>query len=252
MHIIYLIYITWGYYIMSKITDDRKELIINSLVEKCHENKSLSGVCAEFVRQFFNTVSADDLSEWNIDDLYGAAINFWSLIEKREPNEVKIRILNPDFEQHGWQTTHTVVEIMCEDMSFLVDSLRMVVKRFGLSLHLIVHMGGIHIQRDENGVITAILPRNADVVKNSAIEAPVWMEIDRQTSPEILKELQQQFLATIKEARAVVDDWSLMRDKVSEIAQELEQSSSKLDKQEVEETTAFLEWIEDEVSMNHV
>ena len=245
MHIIYLIYITWGYYIMSKITDDRKELIINSLVEKCHENKSLSGVCAEFVRQFFNTVSADDLSEWNIDDLYGAAINFWSLIEKREPNEVKIRILNPDFEQHGWQTTHTVVEIMCEDMSFLVDSLRMVVKRFGLSLHLIVHMGGIHIQRDENGVITAILPRNADVVKNSAIEAPVWMEIDRQTSPEILKELQQQFLATIKEARAVVDDWSLMRDKVSEIAQELEQSSSKLDKQEVEETTAFLEWIED-------
>jgi glutamate dehydrogenase len=230
---------------MSQIFDDGKEVIIAALAAKCLENPSLGSLCAEFVRQFFSTVSYDDLTEWNFDDLYGAAIHFWSLIEKREPHETKIRILNPDFEQHGWQTTHTVVEIICDDMSFLVDSLRMVVKRMGLALHLVVHMGGIHIQRDANNEISAILPRNADTIDNSAIEAPVWMEIDRQTDPDTLKELQQKLYATIKETRSVVDDWSTMCSKVGALIKELAHPPQKLDKQEVEESKAFLKWLED-------
>ncbi len=73
------------------------------------------------------------------------------------PTKQKIHIYNPDFERHGWQTTHTVVELICEDMPFIVDSMRMVINRMGISSHLIIHMGGIKVKRDKENRISAIL-----------------------------------------------------------------------------------------------
>ena len=40
----------------------------------------------------------------------------------RAPGAAKVRVYNPEFEQHGWQSTHTAVEIVTDDMPFLVDS----------------------------------------------------------------------------------------------------------------------------------
>ena len=48
---------------------------------------------------------------------------------RREPGEPNVRVYNPDFEQHGWQSTHTVVEIVTDDMPFLVDSMSMELNR---------------------------------------------------------------------------------------------------------------------------
>ena len=42
-----------------------------------------------------------------------------------------MRVYNPDFEQHGWQSPHTVVEIVTDDMPFLVDSVTMELSRQG-------------------------------------------------------------------------------------------------------------------------
>lgn len=45
--------------------------------------------CAEFAKQLYGTVAMEDLSAWTIDDLYGAVVNFWSLISERAPHETK-------------------------------------------------------------------------------------------------------------------------------------------------------------------
>jgi len=232
---------------MSHKFEEGKDQIINAVVHKLQTKigGQQAVLCAEFVRQFFGTVSLDDLSEWDIDDLYGAAVNFWTLIEQRDPGETKIRIYNPNDEQNGWQTTHTVVEVICDDMSFLVDSLRIVLSRMGLALHLIVHMGGIRLLRDKHHRVTDILPRQGDVVPNMIIEAPILMEIDRRTDPAVLDELLNQFQDVLKENRAVVDDWVVMRDQVRAIGDELNHAPKTLDADAVAETKAFLHWIED-------
>ena len=49
---------------------------------------------------------------------------------RREPRETKIRIYNPNQEEHGWHSTHTIIEILMEDMPFLVDSVRMVLEKW--------------------------------------------------------------------------------------------------------------------------
>lgn len=235
---------------MSHKFEEGKDVLIDAVVAKIKH--SMSGeqaeFCAEFAKQLYGTVALEDLREWDLDDLYGAVINFWSLINERSPHEVKIRIYNPDFERHGWQTTHTVVEVICDDMPFIVDSLRMIINRMGLTSHLIIHMGGISVKRDKNNKVIEILPRNGNGHANGngvLHEAPIFMEIDRQTDPKVLEELHKNFERVLEDNRAVFEDWEKMRSEVKEAIVELDNVSKTLDSNEVQETKAFLNWIED-------
>ena len=42
------------------------------------------------------------------------------------------------FEDDGWQSTHTAVEIVTDDMPFLIDSIGMELNRRGFGVHLII------------------------------------------------------------------------------------------------------------------
>lgn len=234
---------------MSYKFEEGKDLIIEAVIgkinQKMSDNQAL--LCGQFVRQFFTTVALEDLCEWEIDDLYGAVINFWSLIQHRAPNETKIHIYNPEFERHGWQTTHTVVEIITDDMPFLVDSLRMAINRLNLISHLVIHMGGLCLKRDsKTHQILEILPRGSEREPGVLVEAPIFIEIDRQTDLAILEELHTTLERVLEDNRAAVDDWKAMRQQVRDVITELDDASKVLDPVETEETKEFLKWVEDD------
>lgn len=227
--------------------EEGKDLIIDSTMDlikkKMHSEQST--LCAEFFNQFFGTVALDDLREWSQDDLYAAVVNFWSLIEHRLCGEKKIHIYNPDYERYGWQTTHTVIEIICDDMPFLVDSLRMLLNRMGLSVYLAIHMGGLHLARDSEGHISQLFPQQGPRNPKETVEAPIFLLIDRQTDVEFLKEIQNQIASVLNETYAVVSDWELMRKQIKLSVDELVDLPKHFNAEEVEETKAFLNWLED-------
>ena len=210
--------------------EEGKDKIIDAVVDKIKKNMPSvqAKLCSQYFRQFFGSVALEDLKAWSIDDLYGAAMNMWHLIESRKPKETKIRIYNPDYERHGWQTTHTVVEIISADMPFLVDSIRMVVNRLGLSSHLIIHMGGLQLIHDTNNQITKVLSSTAKPKEGVEELAPIFMEIDRQTDPKILDELYKQFERVLEDNKMVVEDWHAMREQVRTCIKELEETPAKL------------------------
>lgn len=233
---------------MSYKFEEGKDSIINQVLEKIRQ--SMTGdqmtFCTEFAKQLYGTVALEDLIDWEVDDLYGAVINFWSLINERSPDETKIRIYNPDFERHGWQTTHTAIEVICNDMPFIVDTIRMVINRMGLTSHLIIHMGGIRVKRDQNHRVCEILPRTApngmvDVIH----EAPIFVEIDRQTDPLILEELHKRIENALNDNRVVFDDWEQMRANVRDAIVEIDNLPKTFNSDEAQETKAFLNWLED-------
>ena len=232
---------------MSHKFEQGKEIIIGSLVDKIKDklNAKQAKLCIEFVSRFFSTLCLEDLEAWGIKDLFGASINFWNFIENRSPDETKVRIYNPNYEQYGWQTTHTVIEVICNDRPFLVDSLRIVISKMELSMHLITHMGGISIVRDQSGNVTEVLSRSAENKQNAVVEAPIFIEIDRQTDPKVLENLLEEIKFALSKNSAVVDDWEIMRKKVNDIIEELDYAPPTLDQQEVSETKKFLQWIED-------
>ena len=196
-----------------------------------------------FVTEYYAGVSPDDLAERKAEDLYGAAAAHLNLVRRRTPGTPKVRVYNPQIEQHGWQSTHTILEIVTDDMPFLVDSVRMVVNRRGYTSHLVVHPV-LRFRRGEDGRAEALLAVD-DASEGSIVEAVIHLEADRQTEPEVLDAIEAEVRSALDDVRAAVQDWSAMREQLRRSIADLRASPPLVHPEELEETCAFLEWIED-------
>jgi glutamate dehydrogenase len=164
----------------------------------------------------------------------------WTFAHERAPGTSKVRVYNPHFEEHGWQSTHTVLEIVTDDMPFLVDSTRMGVNRKGYAIHLMLHPI-MKVRRDEAGRLIEVLnPDSEDGISESVIH----VEVDRQTETGVLEELHKCIESVLGQVRAAVEDWQEMRGTVAGIVTELEEGLPvPIDEEALEESKAFLEWI---------
>src|SRR5581483_7312892 len=89
-----------------------------------------------FVRAYWDRVPAEDLVGRDPVDLAGAALAHLHLAERRLPGTATVRVYTPSFDDHGWASTHSVVEVVVDDMPFLLDSVSMELVRQGCGLHL--------------------------------------------------------------------------------------------------------------------
>jgi glutamate dehydrogenase len=223
------------------VKDELLDKIVARIKEQMPEDQAPQ--VEEFVRQYYGWVDTDDLEDRSPVDAYGAAVSHWAFAGRREPGERKIRIYNPVFEEHGWQSTHTVVEMINDDMPFLVDSTRMEVNRQGYAIHMILHPL-IKVRRDEEGRLIEVLPPDAED-EDAISESVIHVEVDRQTEPEVLEELKAAIEKTLADVQASVEDWLEMRDQVGGIVTGLEENPPGFEQEDLAETRAFLEWVED-------
>ena len=103
--------------------------------------KSLKGrkasAAGHFVHTYYSNVPPQDLLQRSPADLWGAASSHRKLASSRARRQTKVRVYTPRAEQHGWSSTHTVVEIVTDDMPFLVDSVTAALNRLELIVHLV-------------------------------------------------------------------------------------------------------------------
>src|SRR5436305_5909180 len=198
-----------------------------------------SAPCEAFLRQYYHWVPPEDLAERSQEDLYGAAIAHWAFARERAPAEAKVRVYNPDPERDGWSSPHTVVEVVSDDMPFLVDSATMELGRQGYGIDLVIHPV-IHVRRDQNGVLTDVLERTAsDATPESVLHAEVTRDAD-DGARESLKASVERVLGEVK---AAVEDWGAMRSQVATIIQEFDERPPPIDPAELAEAKALLEWL---------
>jgi glutamate dehydrogenase len=196
-----------------------------------------------FTRQYYRWVAPEDIAERSELDVYGAALAHFDLARRRAPGTPKVRIYNPQFEVHGWRCTHTAVEIVTDDMPFLIDSVGMELNRRGFGVHLIIHPV-LRVRRDAKGRLLEVLPHD-EASEDAVAESVIHAEVARRTDPAELRELERHVVRVIEEVRATVEDWAEMRARVLDVVSELEASPPPLDRDEVTEAGAFLGWLED-------
>ena len=102
-------------------------------------NPELSRRCDGFLERYFEHLARADLMAREPRDLLGAALAHLRLGDQREPGTASVHVFNPDLVTAGWQSAHTVVQVVTDDMPFLVDSVRMVMTAMGLGIHLVLH-----------------------------------------------------------------------------------------------------------------
>ena len=231
---------------MSTQTEQFRQQILKKL--KAYIKKQLpdeqAAIMTVFAKHYYAMVSYEDMMHRPIEDLYGAMATHWEFIYTRARSQCKVRVFNPDFGQHGWQSTHTVIEIVQDDMPFLVDSVRLDINRHGFLVHHIIHLGGMRVLRNDKHQIVEILPQSKKA-PGSVMEAPIYLEIDRQTDPEVLRHLQSSLEGVLQDVAASVTDWPAMLDRLDAALMELEQTPPPFDPAEITESKALLRWLKD-------
>src|SRR5437879_10083032 len=149
-------------------------------------HKQDSVLIEEFARLCYAEVDPGELAARAPPDLKGAAAAHLAFGRKFSAGLAKIRAYNPVSGQHGWQSTHTAIEIVNDDMPFLVDSVTMEVNRQGLTLHLLIHPV-LRVLRDAQGELLSISQPNES--SEGRLESFMHIEVDRQTDPARLAEL---------------------------------------------------------------
>ncbi|MDP8948083.1 MAG: NAD-glutamate dehydrogenase [Actinomycetota bacterium] len=223
------------------VKDELLDKVVDRVREQLPEDQAPQ--VEEFVRQYYAWIPLDDLADRSPIDIYGAAVAHWGFTRQRTPGSAKIRVFNPHFEEHGWQSTHTVVEIVTDDMPFLVDSTRMAVNRQGYAIHLMLHPI-IKVRRDGEGRLVEFLPPDAED-EDATPESVIHVELDRQTEPEVLQELYNCIQSVLEQVRVAVEDWTEMRERIYSIVSELDENAPPIDEDDLAEAKAFLEWIAD-------
>ncbi|EKV32115.1 NAD-specific glutamate dehydrogenase, large form [Caenispirillum salinarum AK4] len=193
-----------------------------------------------FVRHLFRHVPPDDILDKDAEALYGAAMGLWQFAKTRTPGKPKVRVYNPSFEENAWSSDHTIVEIVNDDMPFLVDSVTAELNRLDLVVHLVIHPI-IHVKRDENGRLLELLEGSDDPDCRS--ESVMLIEVTEQGEAAVLDAIAQQLEDVLSQVRAAVADWEPMVGRMTEEMETLRARPDASVGEESGEVADFLKWL---------
>ncbi|MFI6264685.1 NAD-glutamate dehydrogenase [Micromonospora sp. NPDC051006] len=172
---------------------------------------------ATLVSRFWRFAPDEELIGFTAEEMIEAARAHRDLAQQRVPGELKLRIHEPDAEQH-----HSVIEIVVDDMPFLVDSVTALLNSHHLDVHLLVHPLVV-VRREPLGRLTEVA---ADVEPDDAISGDLvesWMriEIDPVRDAAERDRLRRELQRVLTDVREAVEDWPKMRQRALSLADEL-------------------------------
>ncbi|HKB79417.1 MAG TPA: NAD-glutamate dehydrogenase, partial [Thermoanaerobaculia bacterium] len=175
--------------------------------------------------------------------LLGEVLSLWEFGNVRKPGTPNIRLFNPTIEANGWTLQHTIIEIVNDDMPFLVDSVTAEINGRGRNIHLLLHPV-VQVRRDAGHRRIEIASTEATAA-DSVTESYMHIEIDQETEPAELGSMRAALERVLEQVRLAVTDWRAMRNRLAEDIRELEGKKLPMPKEEVDEADAFLKWLDE-------
>ncbi|GAA2698841.1 NAD-glutamate dehydrogenase [Micromonospora olivasterospora] len=199
---------------------------------------------ATLVSRFWRFAPDEELIGFTAEEMLEAARAHRDLAQQRVPGELKLRIHEPDADQH-----HTVVEIVTDDMPFLVDSVTALLNSHHLDVHLLVHPLMV-VRREPLGRLTEV---SADTEPDDAIDGDIvesWMriEIDPVRDAGDRERLRRELQRVLTDVREAVEDWPKMRQRALALADELaaartSDSRPPVPEKDITDSVELLRWL---------
>ncbi|MFJ2032410.1 NAD-glutamate dehydrogenase [Streptosporangium sp. NPDC087985] len=226
--------------------DEAKDELLRSAAEMCAHTPGGEHLGVEealaYLRLYYRHVAPEDLLHRNPVDVYGPAMAQRQLAENRPQGRALLRAYTPTLEEHGWDPGCSVIEVVTDDMSFLVDSVTMELDRHQIGIQLVVHPQ-MRVRRDMTG---RLLHGDRDDVTGQMLEES-WMhfEIDRQTDSATLRELEADLQRVLGDVRYAVEDSVKMRALALRTAEDVSVNPPPLDLAGVEDSLELMRWLAD-------
>ncbi|KAF1710577.1 glutamate dehydrogenase [Pseudoxanthomonas kalamensis DSM 18571] len=186
----------------------------------------------QFAEGFYKRMEADEYPHHSPEVWAALACDVYQFAQRRKPGKHGVRAFNPTLKQHGWESPHSVIEIVNDDMPFLVDSVSMALAELGVGVHVLGHPV-LRVSRDKAGKLTE--------VGEGKTESFMLLEIDRQPAAQ-LPVIQARLDEVLVDVRAIVQDWSAMREKMLSLSDDLATRRMPASDEGRREAQEFLRW----------
>ncbi len=219
---------------------------------------------AAFVSAYYEAADPDELQARGPAALFAMANAHWRLLDApRASGQPGIRVFNPSLAEDGFVSDHSCIQIVQEDMPFLVDSVTMAVNRSGRTAHWIVHplmrvtrlpaggvasveaMAGNGNGRAGGGGPSAESGKPAGQASGrdtAAAESLIMVECDRIVAEDERAALAAELARVLGDVRAAVADWEPMLTRLRALREE--SAGAPLPPVLRQEGIAFLDWLE--------
>ncbi|HVH78718.1 MAG TPA: NAD-glutamate dehydrogenase, partial [Stellaceae bacterium] len=191
-----------------------------------------------FIAAFYEHAPPADIAARSPEDLCGGALALWRFASQRPVGGARVRVYNPTSAKDGWSSTHTIVEIVNDDMPFLVDSVTAAINDRGNVVRLVIHP-----------VVTAARDDDGQLMVFGAVggisESWMQIEITRERGAAASDALAEALGRVLGDVRAAVSDWPKMREILGQLSESVERVPAPVPPAEVDEAAAFLRWIDD-------
>ena len=202
---------------------------------------------ADFLELYYANVAMEDLTGADPLDLVGAALSHRQAASHRGVGECVVRVHTPTVDENGWSNQHTCVEVVTDDMPFLVDSVSAALSARDRAIHLVIHPQ-FDVRRDDAGDLLALGPVTHAAADDHALDAVTesWIhfDIDRESDRAELDRLAAELSQVLADVRSAVLDWPPMVQRAREVAAQLrDQPIPGVAPASQAEAAEFLSWL---------
>ncbi|MFJ4575844.1 NAD-glutamate dehydrogenase [Streptomyces sp. NPDC088846] len=214
-----------------------------------------------YLQRYYLHTAPEDIAGRDPVDVFGAASSHYRLAENRPQGTANVRVHTPTVEENGWTCSHSVVEVVTDDMPFLVDSVTNELSRQGRGIHAVIHPQVV-VRRDVTGKLIEVLAEGngtqastqdrkdgkkggtTELPHDALVESWIHVEIDRETDRSDLQQIAADLLRVLSDVRETVEDWEKMREAALRIADDLPgEPLDDLADEEVNEARELLRWL---------
>ncbi|MDX2265364.1 MAG: NAD-glutamate dehydrogenase [Hyphomicrobiales bacterium] len=189
-----------------------------------------------FAQHLLGGVDEAELQASGADDLARLAGEAFVFLQERAPGDISIRVY--DAESGGGQRRISVIDIVNDDMPFLLDTVLGELREAGVAVHLVAHPI-IAVERDAGGrLVRLAAPSDPNAQRESVIHIHVARIAGADARRDVILRLQ----TVLRSARAAALDGPAMAERLK-FCIAAHQASSPEPEADKAETARFLEWI---------
>ena len=228
---------------MSSSSSAPREVSLDAIVAaaRARVKKPRRAMAEALARAYMFGITDDDSACVPAAQRAGAVVSLLELAQHREPGQAIVRVWNPPAEPEGPHSEHTVIELVNDDMPFLVDSVVSVLSDRDLEIHQVVHPQ-VAVARDD-GRLESLFDPTTPAAEGLRVESLMHIEINQQGGAGVQRQIQERLLETLGDVRAAVEGFEPMRARVAEIARGLRCAPRDGEGEAAVLAANFLDWL---------
>ena len=199
------------------------------VLERLGGSSERSALVQAFARAVLRRVPPAQVAVADPTEVAGAVADSFRFVDSRAPEEVRVRIFDPEVALDGGRPAGSVVEVSCQDRQFIVSSVTEELRRLG---HRVVRE--LHpvfgCERDAGGRLVAILPARPATWRESFLQVELADRVAAPARPAVVAALS----AVLADVFAATGDYGAMRAMVVEAASRARSSAGRFTAEEVE------------------